>query len=86
MIFAAGVTAGIDGALSVAAMLRGVETAQSIQLYMQYAPQPPFDSGAPETAPKSVLEEARRKLEAITKQREETARRVAARLNLSQQG
>jgi cyclohexyl-isocyanide hydratase len=86
MIFAAGVTAGIDGALTVAAMLRGVETAQSIQLYMQYAPQPPFDSGAPETAPKAVLEEARRKLEAITKQREETARLVATRLNLSQQG
>ena len=38
MVFAAGVTAGIDGALRVAAELRGVEAAQTIQLYMVYAP------------------------------------------------
>jgi cyclohexyl-isocyanide hydratase len=51
MVFAAGVTAGIDGALRVAAKLRGDDTARTIQLYMQYAPEPPFTSGTPDTAP-----------------------------------
>ncbi len=50
-VFAAGATAGIDGALPLAAELRGVEAAQSIQLYMVYPPEPHFNSGTPETAP-----------------------------------
>jgi cyclohexyl-isocyanide hydratase len=58
-VFAAGATAGIDGALRLAAELRGVEAAQLIQLYMAYAPEPPFDSGTPETAPAAILAEAR---------------------------
>src|SRR5215470_2847224 len=58
-VFAAGVTAGIDGALLVAAALRGDEVAQAIQLHMQYAPEPPFNSGKPETAPAEILEKAR---------------------------
>lgn len=80
MIFAAGVTAGIDGALRVAADLRGDEVAQSIQLYMQYAPEPPFNSGTPETAPAAILSNVRKSAQAITEQWEKTARRVAARL------
>lgn len=83
MIFAAGVTAGIDGALRVAAELRGDEAAQAIQLYMQYAPEPPFNSGTPETAPAAILEGARRAVHAITEQRGVTARRVAARLGVT---
>lgn len=54
-IFAAGVTSGIDGALQAAALLRGPEVAQRIQLYLEYAPQPPFASGSPNTAPPTVL-------------------------------
>jgi cyclohexyl-isocyanide hydratase len=81
-VFAAGVTAGIDGALRLAAELRGVGAAQTIQLYMVYAPEPPFNSGTPETAPAVVLDEARRTVAAITAQREVTARRVAARLGV----
>ena len=83
MVFAAGVTSGIDGALRVAAELRGDEVAQTIQLYIQYAPEPPFDSGTPETAPPAVLEKARRAVQAITAQREQTARRVAQRLGIA---
>ena len=83
MVFAAGVTAGIDGALQVAAKLRGDEAAQAIQLYMQYAPEPPFNSGTPETAPAAILEGARRAVKAITEQREITARRVAERLGIT---
>jgi len=82
-VFAAGVTAGIDGALRLAAELRGDAAAQSIQLQMVYAPEPPFDSGTPETAPAAILERARQLLRPITAQREQTARRVAARLGIS---
>ncbi len=44
-VFAAGAMAGIDAALWLAADLRGVEAAQSIQLYMVYAPEAPLNSG-----------------------------------------
>jgi cyclohexyl-isocyanide hydratase len=82
-IFAAGVTAGIDGALRLAADLRGDDEAKAIQLHMVYAPEPPFDSGTPETAPPAVLKQARESLTAITEQRERTALRVAARLGIT---
>jgi len=82
-VFAAGVTAGIDGALRLAAELRGEETAQAIQLNMVYAPDPPFHSGTPETAPPAILQQQRLSLQAITARREETARRVAARLGIT---
>lgn len=82
-VFAAGVTAGIDGALRLAAELRGEEAAQVIQLQMAYAPEPPFDSGTPETASSSILEQARRSVRTITVQREQTARCVAAKLGIA---
>ena len=82
-IFATGVTAGIDGALRLAAELRGDDVARAIQLYMQYAPEPPFDSGTPERAPVAILDQAKRAVAGITAQREATARRVAARLGIA---
>jgi cyclohexyl-isocyanide hydratase len=81
-VFAAGVTAGIDGALRLAAELRGEEVAQFIQLDMAYAPEPPFNSGTPESAPPAILEQAKRSYRKMTAQREATAQRVAARLGL----
>lgn len=81
-VFAAGVTAGIDGALRLAAELRGDDAARAIQLYMAYAPEPPFDSGTPETAPPEILQQTRQATRTITAQREATARRVAARLGV----
>ena len=81
-VFAAGVTAGIDGALRLAAELRGDEVAQAIQLDLVYAPEPPFNSGTPERAPPAVLARARQSYREITAQREETARRVAARMGI----
>jgi cyclohexyl-isocyanide hydratase len=80
MVFAAGVTAGIDAALTVAARLRGVAAAQEIQLHMVYAPEPPFDSGTPQTAPPTVAAAARDAVATITNRRRETATRIAARL------
>jgi len=85
-VFAAGITAGIDGALRLAAELRGDDAARAIQLYMVYAPEPPFDCGTPETAPPEILQQSREAVRAITAQREETARRVAARLGVVVQG
>jgi cyclohexyl-isocyanide hydratase len=82
-VFAAGVTSGIDGALRVAAHLRGDEVAQGIQLAIAYAPEPPFDSGTPETAPPAVLARAKESMRPITAQREQTARRIAERLGLA---
>jgi cyclohexyl-isocyanide hydratase len=83
MVFAAGVTAGIDGALQVAAKLRGEDTARMIQLYMQYAPEPPFNSGTPDTAPAVILESAKRAVREITARREVTARRFADRFGIA---
>lgn len=49
-----GVTAGIDFALVVAAEVAGPETAQRIQLSIEYDPAPPFASGSPDRAPPPV--------------------------------
>lgn len=51
-----GVTAGIDFALTLAAEIAGDTLAQAIQLGLEYAPAPPFDSGRPELASPAVLE------------------------------
>ena len=52
----AGVTAGLDFGLALAAALRGRERAETLQLLVEYDPQPPFSAGAPETAPAPVVE------------------------------
>jgi cyclohexyl-isocyanide hydratase len=80
LVSAAGVTSGIDAALWVAAILRGDEVAQEIQLYIQYAPEPPFNCGSPESAPASVVEATRASMRSVLDSRNEIARRAAARL------
>jgi len=52
---AAGVSAGIDMALTLASDLAGPAAAQAIQLNIEYDPQPPFDSGSPDKAPPEIL-------------------------------
>jgi transcriptional regulator GlxA family with amidase domain len=59
VITAAGVSAGIDMALTLAERIAGPEVAQAVQLGIEYDPQPPFDAGSPEKAPDSVIEVAR---------------------------
>jgi cyclohexyl-isocyanide hydratase len=51
-----GVTAGIDFVRALIAELRGQRVAEMVQLGLEYAPQPPFNSGRPDTAPPEVLE------------------------------
>jgi putative intracellular protease/amidase len=59
IITAAGVSAGIDMALRLVAMEAGEQIAQSIQLGIEYDPQPPFDAGSPSKAPAEIVERMR---------------------------
>jgi transcriptional regulator GlxA family with amidase domain len=59
IITAAGVSAGIDMALTLAARECGEVVAQSIQLGIEYDPQPPFAAGSPATAPAEIVERLR---------------------------
>lgn len=56
VITAAGVSAGIDMALTLVDLLHGPEVAQAIQLGIEYDPEPPHDAGAPWKAPSAVVD------------------------------
>ena len=77
LVTTAGVTAGFDGALRVVAILRGDAAAQQIQLYLQYAPEPPFNCGDPKSAPHEVLRAAQQSIQELIRQRSEIVMRVA---------
>lgn len=59
IVTGAGVSAGIDLALTLAAKIAGPEAAQAIQLSIEYDPHPPFDTGAPSKAPKPIYDLAK---------------------------
>lgn len=56
VITAAGVSSGIDMALHLAAKIAGDFVAQTIQLGIEYDPQPPFDAGSPAKAPQESVD------------------------------
>ncbi len=56
LVTAAGVSAGIDMALTLAARIAGDAVAQAIQLGIEYDPRPPFDAGSPRKAPAEIVE------------------------------
>jgi transcriptional regulator GlxA family with amidase domain len=56
IVTAAGVSAGIDMALALAARITNEQVAQAIQLSIEYDPQPPFDAGSPHKAPAETVE------------------------------
>ncbi len=62
---AAGVSAGIDMALVLAAKLAGPQVAQALQLGIEYDPAPPFDVGSPQKAPRALTNALRARLETI---------------------
>jgi hypothetical protein len=66
---AGGVTAGIDFGLTVVAELLGEAQAQTIQLAHEYAPEPPFRAGTPETAPPAVIAAAKERVASPRKAR-----------------
>lgn len=55
-VTAAGVSAGIDMALALAAKVAGEQIAQTIQLGIEYDPQPPFNAGNPTKAPSQLVQ------------------------------
>jgi cyclohexyl-isocyanide hydratase len=77
-IISAGVTAGLDAAFVLVFLLRGDVVAQEIQLALEYAPNPVFNSGTPDTAPPAILQSFQTKYKPIGAAREEEAFRHAA--------
>lgn len=76
LITAGGVTSGIDFGLAVVAELFGRAEAETIQLALEYAPEPPFDAGTPRQAPPEILATARSKLAGSRKAREAIIGRI----------
>lgn len=76
----AGVTAGMDLGLAVAAEVFGRTVAEEIQLAIEYDPAPPFDAGSPRTAPAAVRESVTRARQRSQAERRAIAARAAARL------
>jgi transcriptional regulator GlxA family with amidase domain len=69
VISGGGVTAGIDMALTVMAEIAGADHAQTVQLALEYAPEPPFDCGRPERARPEIVAAARRRMDSSRKER-----------------
>lgn len=80
-ISGAGVTSGIDFALTVVAELYGVAVAQRIQLQLEYDPMPPFACGSPEAAPPELLAGVRRDQAAFIVRRQDATEQAAAKLS-----
>jgi putative intracellular protease/amidase len=70
IVTGAGVSAGIDMALTLAGRVAGVSVAQAIQLGIEYDPQPPYDAGSPLTAPPEIVERLRSRSRLAAEQRE----------------
>jgi cyclohexyl-isocyanide hydratase len=75
-----GVTAGIDFALTLVSILVDRETAEAIQLRLEYNPAPPFTSGSPDTAPPEALARLKQRNAAGREYRTAANARAAARL------
>lgn len=82
VITGAGVTSGIDFALTVAALLEGEDVARQIQLQIEYDPSPPFNSGSPKTASAELLALVKGRLAPLNEQRRVMAERVGRKLGL----
>lgn len=79
-ITAAGVSAGIDMGLFLAALLSGEQVAQMIQLQLEYDPQPPFRAGAPEQIEEELLENIEVETQPVYERRRAQTRRIGAAL------
>src|SRR5436309_6568918 len=75
-----GVTAGIDFALTLVSLMVDRQTAEAIQLRLEYNPAPPFNSGSPDTAPPEILALMKERIGPAQARRGEAVRRAAARL------
>ncbi len=59
-VTAAGVSSGIDMGLTLVGRIEGDRAAQSVQLMIEYDPQPPYDAGSPQKAPADLVAEWRK--------------------------
>jgi cyclohexyl-isocyanide hydratase len=75
-----GVTAGIDFGLTLLAELAGEEVAKSVQLGLEYDPQPPFQSGSPEKAGAERTAKVRGQVKQMMERRQQANAAAAARL------
>jgi cyclohexyl-isocyanide hydratase len=75
-----GVTAGIDFALTLVSIMLNRQTAEAIQLRLEYNPAPPFNAGSPDTAPAEILALVKERIAPFRQRRQEANRRAAARL------
>lgn len=62
IITAAGVSAGIDMALFLAGKIAGNNFAETLQLGLEYDPEPPFNSGSPQKASPEIVDRLRKRL------------------------
>ena len=76
-----GVTAGIDFGLTVAAEIFGEEVAKSIQLGIEYNPQPPFNAGSPEEAGPEIENATRTAASGRQAERLDAVKQAAANLS-----
>ena len=76
-----GVTAGIDFGLTLLAEIAGDEVAQSVQLGLEYDPQPPFQSGSPEKAGAERTAQVRTMMGPMIERRQKANATAAARLS-----
>jgi len=83
VVTGAGVSAGLDFALALAAELHGPEVAERIQLQIEYDPAPPFRSGSPEKARPETLAALREAAAKLTAERAKVAGAIGRRLGLS---
>jgi cyclohexyl-isocyanide hydratase len=64
-----GVSSGIDEALQIVSIIAGEDTAQAIQLLLQYAPRPPFNDGDPSTASPAVYDKVWQAMQGLEQKR-----------------
>jgi len=75
-----GVTAGIDFALTLVSIIADRQTAEAIQLGLEYNPAPPFNAGSPDAAPPEILALVKQRIAARGSYRGDAVERAAARL------
>ena len=74
-----GVTAGIDFGLSLAGLLAGPDTAEMIQLSLEYDPEPPFQSGSPASARPEILKNLKQRTAGLVEKRKSAVAEAATR-------
>jgi cyclohexyl-isocyanide hydratase len=82
IVTGAGVTSGIDFALTLATILEGEQTAREIQLQIEYDPNPPYNSGSPNTAAPAIVEAVKARLARLNEERRVVAARVGRKLGV----